>query len=227
MDYNWNDIFIYKPNGELWWRECCPGRKMNRPAGSKHPKGYIDIKVGGATGRLYRAHRIVWEMFNGPIPDGYVINHINGVRWDNRIENLECVLPEINNSVQKRVMLCSNNKTGISGVNYRFRCGRHIWNATFHTLEGGEKFLGEFDNFFDACCARKSAENRAATGEKVETHKRLQRNNTSGIPNILYRCDRNKPWVVDIVREGIHFNKSFSSEEEARVYLEEIKSLFD
>lgn len=35
------------------------------------------------------AHRLVWARFNGPIPDGLTINHKNGVKDDNRLENLE------------------------------------------------------------------------------------------------------------------------------------------
>ena len=35
------------------------------------------------------AHRLVWAYFNGPIPAGMTINHINGMKDDNRPENLE------------------------------------------------------------------------------------------------------------------------------------------
>ena len=35
------------------------------------------------------AHRVVWTNSNGPIPDGLTINHRNGVKDDNRPENLE------------------------------------------------------------------------------------------------------------------------------------------
>ncbi len=35
------------------------------------------------------AHRLVWEAFNGQIQKDLEINHINGSKTDNRIENLE------------------------------------------------------------------------------------------------------------------------------------------
>ena len=38
-----------------------------------------------------RVHRIVWETFNGEIPDGYEIDHIEGNRADNRLKMLRCV----------------------------------------------------------------------------------------------------------------------------------------
>lgn len=37
------------------------------------------------------AHRIVWEAFKGPIPNGLEINHKNSIRSDNRIANLELI----------------------------------------------------------------------------------------------------------------------------------------
>jgi len=36
-------------------------------------------------------HRMVWERAHGLIPSGYDIHHRNGVRTDNRLENLELV----------------------------------------------------------------------------------------------------------------------------------------
>ena len=41
-------------------------------------------------------HRLVWEAFHGPIPDGMQIDHINTVRDDNRLENLRTVSPKDN-----------------------------------------------------------------------------------------------------------------------------------
>lgn len=39
-------------------------------------------------GRKHSLHRYVWEQANGPIPDGYVVHHVNHDKLDNRLENL-------------------------------------------------------------------------------------------------------------------------------------------
>lgn len=36
-------------------------------------------------------HRIIWETFNGPIPKGQEINHIDHVKSNNKLSNLELV----------------------------------------------------------------------------------------------------------------------------------------
>jgi len=36
-------------------------------------------------------HRYMWEQANGKIPTGWVIRYINGIKDDNRLENLEAV----------------------------------------------------------------------------------------------------------------------------------------
>jgi hypothetical protein len=36
-------------------------------------------------------HRALWEESNGPIPIGYDIHHKNGIKTDNRLENLELI----------------------------------------------------------------------------------------------------------------------------------------
>lgn len=47
--------------------------------------GYIRISRDNV---IHFMHRWIWEQVFGPIPDGYEIDHINGVRTDNRLDNL-------------------------------------------------------------------------------------------------------------------------------------------
>lgn len=67
--------------------------KRGQPLKAK-PRGYVVIR-SRKTGSI-PAHRAIWEAANGPIPPGMQINHINGIKHDNRLENLEVVTPSEN-----------------------------------------------------------------------------------------------------------------------------------
>lgn len=68
------------------------GRRGEVLRGSRDRLGYVQIDVGTPGFRRFQmAHRIVWESVHGPVPDGFELNHINGVKDDNRIANLELV----------------------------------------------------------------------------------------------------------------------------------------
>ena len=41
-------------------------------------------------------HRVMWKIFKGSIPEGYEIDHLNSIKTDNRIGNLECVTMQEN-----------------------------------------------------------------------------------------------------------------------------------
>jgi len=57
---------------------------------------YITIHSKSKKRRDVRKHRMVYEYFYGPIPDGYIINHLDGNKTNNAISNLEMTTPKGN-----------------------------------------------------------------------------------------------------------------------------------
>ena len=53
--------------------------------GSLNRKGYGVVKIGGRNGKTYLAHRVSYELFVGPIPDGMFVCHT--------CDNPACILP--------------------------------------------------------------------------------------------------------------------------------------
>jgi hypothetical protein len=74
--------------------------RRNELAGTVNAGGYVQI---GFQGKLYYAHRLAWLFINGVWPTN-VINHKNGNKLDNRIENLEDVEQHINLSLRHKVV---------------------------------------------------------------------------------------------------------------------------
>lgn len=103
-------------------------------------------------GKQYTVHRVLWETFNGPIPEGMQIDHINGVRGDNTLTNLRLVTKREN---QQNAKINTRNTSGALGVGLN----RGKWCARICTPEG-RKTLGRYDDWFEAVCARMSANNR-------------------------------------------------------------------
>jgi hypothetical protein len=71
---------------------------------SKRIRGYVMAVVKRDT-TYVPVHRLIWESVHGAIPPGLEINHINGLKHDNRIANLELVTPSENTRHAYRIGL--------------------------------------------------------------------------------------------------------------------------
>jgi hypothetical protein len=97
-------------------------------------------------------HRAIFAMCHGYWPDQ--VDHINGIKSDNRLINLRDVNYQQNGRNRKKA---SNNTSGVTGVCwYKPYC---CWLANI-TVNRKTKHLGYFDNFDNAVAARKAAEKR-------------------------------------------------------------------
>ena len=117
-------------------------------SGSLSPDGYLKIMV---LAKRYQSHRLAWLYEKGEFPKNHV-DHINGIKGDNRICNLRDATSEENN---KNSSFSKANKSGYTGViwhksssNWVARIGHK--NKKIH--------LGCFDDINDAVKARRDAE---------------------------------------------------------------------
>jgi hypothetical protein len=132
------DRVSYNPKTGVftWLKKVGRGNKGNI-AGHINKHGYLQIQCDR---KKYQAHRIAWFMTYGKWPDGD-IDHINGVRTDNRIENLRDVSRSNNLKNQRKPK--ANNKSGFLGVYWHK--GDSKWIAKIK-INGKNKHLGSFEN---------------------------------------------------------------------------------
>lgn len=86
---NFNEIFAYEGGNLYWAKKISDKIVIGNLAGWVKWNGYRLVSVKGVT---LPVHHVVWHMFNGSfIEQGLDIDHINGDRSDNRVENLRAV----------------------------------------------------------------------------------------------------------------------------------------
>ena len=61
----------------------------------QHRYLYVGLYKNGKQ-QLFRVSRLIWSAFNGPIPEGMQVNHINEDKTDNRLVNLNLMTPKEN-----------------------------------------------------------------------------------------------------------------------------------
>jgi hypothetical protein len=108
-------------------------------------------KTGAIFDKSFRAHRIVWAMHTGAWPTEQ-IDHINGIRTDNRIENLRHVSHDEN---CRNIKKPAHNTSGVLGVSWMKK--EKKWKAAIG-VDRKNRSLGAFLDLQEAATARKSAE---------------------------------------------------------------------
>lgn len=137
-------MFVQDGHFNSWNKRCAGKPAINSPNGNGYLCGRID-------NNLFLAHRVIWAMHHSEWPE-FQIDHINGVRSDNRISNLRSVTQAENS---KNVKLMAHNTSGYHGV--RFRKDTSKWTAEIQS-ENVIYRLGNFHTKEEAIMARQAAE---------------------------------------------------------------------
>lgn len=142
-------LLRYDPEtGLIYWIAKGRGMIKKKAAGTLLYSGYLGICIGP---KRLQAHRIAWALHHGNWPKDQ-IDHINGIKTDNRI----CNLREATNSQNgKNLGISKANTSGVKGVCFEKYTNR--WKATIR-VEGKYISLGRFGSIEDAVVARKNAE---------------------------------------------------------------------
>lgn len=106
------EYFDHK-DGHLYWKKVMHPNKqylVGKEAGSIHPTGYRYVTW---MNKSHKIHRLIFLLAYGYLPKE--IDHINGNRQDNRLENLREVTRSQN---QFNKSMCKNNTSGYRGVSW-------------------------------------------------------------------------------------------------------------
>ena len=96
--------------------------------------GYLLVYLGRGGGRVpKRAHRVIWEMEVGDIPEGYHLDHIDGDRANNKLSNLRLATNQENS--RNRYVGDLTNIT-VRGSSHRVRL----------KIDGVTKYFGSYNN---------------------------------------------------------------------------------
>ena len=156
---HWHKRFYHDENGDI-------RNKIRRGPGKRQQKGAIATYTMGSIGYLrvvdringelvwVYAHRLAVFLHTGKDPCNLEINHKNQDKADNRIENLEVLPHDEHARKHPKLKTCTS---GITGVCW------HKRNKTWQVQIGAGKnkrIRKCFTDFFEACCYRKSMENK-------------------------------------------------------------------
>ena len=140
------DIFAEKDKMEVEYKEFTVKdngtikNKFGNEVGFKTSNGYIHVSSRGK--QLY-AHRIVWEAFNGEIPVGMEVDHINTNRSDNRLENLRLVTSSENKRNPTTLERYKQSNKGKGSKAQKIKASMNAWmrNTIRSYHKNGNKYV--------------------------------------------------------------------------------------
>ena len=179
------ELFNYDPLTGILTQRTRTSRtvKVGDEVGYVSDQGYRIVNIAGPT---YRVHRIAWLYMYGRHPEDQ-IDHINGIRDDNRIQNLRPATRGEN--MQNQIVAHKNNKTGLLGVHLQRKTGRYV--AVIRT-NGTARTIGSFDTAEDAHEAYLHAKlkdhpfGKLTPKHKEPPQKRLHRASSSGFTGVEF-----------------------------------------
>jgi hypothetical protein len=125
------------------------GGRIGEMAGSCNPAGYWRVSCCGIS---LMAHRVVFILTQGPIPEGFEVDHKDGNTSNNNSQNLQALTNGANRRAINRKF--RNNTSGFHGVGYNAK--RRRWKA-YICRENKPKALGYFRTPEDAARAYDNA----------------------------------------------------------------------
>ena len=144
-------LLRYDPDtGLIYWIAKGKGKIKKKAAGTLLYSGYIGISIGS---KRWQAHRIAWALHHGDWPKDQV-DHINGIKTDNRACNLRAAT---NSQNGKNLKLSKANKTGVAGVCWN---EKHQSYRAYIKVEHKAMYLGTYKKLDDAAKARRDAEEK-------------------------------------------------------------------
>lgn len=148
------ELLRYEPDtGHFYWLADVGLARVGARAGyvkQAANDGYVYIGIDRGQ---YVAHRLAWLYVHGDWPS-MGLDHINGNRTDNRIDNLRLATVAQNGWNRKAQR---SSTSGFKGVTFHRKSGR--WQAAIR-YQGGPRHLGLFDTAEQAHAAYVDAANR-------------------------------------------------------------------
>lgn len=156
LDYNpatgdlvwkWRDTKDFQHLGGRAEGVCSSFNKQFAGAPALHGIMKIGYRAGAIYDQRFYAHRVIWLWMTGEMPK--TIDHKNGIKIDNRWENLRNTTQRKNARNQTRRNTNTSGHTGVFAQGKKWKAQIMIDAVSYH--------LGTFENILDAAAAYKQA----------------------------------------------------------------------